>query len=186
MIDKRDPNINMSIQFIKKNGCHIDFTCNENAKGDGLSTDINKVFYAYLSEFCLKIKSEIWDYFAVEFWFDSGKLIFFPEKKLDEMPTEYDPFPVDRLDPYLIVRLTSYLEKYDAFIQHDDDKFSESELLDWYLENCREVFTSVSHALSDNTLSDLMIKSLNRQKIVFQFYGSSREKTYGEKIIATV
>ncbi|WP_436897129.1 hypothetical protein [Acinetobacter gyllenbergii] len=170
----------MTIQFIKKDKYHIDFTCNEDAKGEGLSFDLKKVLNEYMNEFSSEIKNELWDHFAVEFWFDSGKLIFFPEKKLDEIPTEYDPFPV------VIVRLTSYLEKYDAFIQHDYDKFSESELLDWYLENCREVFTSVRHALSDNTLSDLMIKALNRPNIVFQFYGSSREKTYGEKIIATV
>lgn len=176
----------MTIKFIKKDKYHIDFTCNEGAKGDGLSIDIKKVLSEYLNEFSSVIKSDIWDHFAVEFWFDSGQLIFFPEKKLNEMPTEYDPFPADRLDPYLIVRLTSYLEKYDAFIEHDYGKFSESEFEEWHLENCKNVFNSLGIALSDNKLSNFILNALNRENIVFRYFGTSRETEYGEKTIALI
>lgn len=170
----------MTIQFIKKDEYHIDFTCNESAKGDGLSIDIKKVLSEYLNEFSSVIKNEIWDHFAVEFWFDCGKLIFFPEKKLDEISTEYDPFPADRLDPYLIVRLTSYLEKYDSFMEHND-KFSESEFEEWHLENCKDVFNSLDIALSDHKLANYILNSLNRGDIVFRYFGSSRETEYGKK-----
>ena len=176
----------MTIQFIKKDKYHIDFTCNEHAKGEGLSFDIKKVLNEYMNEFSSEIKNELWDHFAVEFWFDSGQLVFFPEKKLDETPTEYDPFPADRLDPYLIVRLTSYLKKYDVFMEQDYDKFSESEFEAWHLDNCKEVFGSVNLALSDSTLSNFILNALNRKQIVFRYFGTSREIEYGEKTIALI
>ncbi|HBO70927.1 MAG TPA: hypothetical protein DD639_00675, partial [Acinetobacter sp.] len=61
----------------------------------------------------------------MEFWYDSGQLIIFPEKEINEIPTEFDPFPADRLDPYLIVRLTAYFNKYDVFINKNYGKLSE-------------------------------------------------------------
>ncbi len=171
----------MTIQFIKKDKYHIDFTCNESAKSDGLSIDIKKVLSEYLNEFFSVIKSEIWDHFAVEFWFDCGKLIFFPEKKLDEISTEYDPFPADRLDPYLVVRLTSYLEIYNIFIDNNYYTISENEFEEWCFKNCTEVFNSVSIALSDYRLSSFILNSLNKEIIVFRYFGSSRETEYGGK-----
>lgn len=62
----------MTIQLINKDRYHIDFSCNEDAKGDDLSIDIKKAFNEYINEFSSEIKSQTWDYFAVEFWFDSG------------------------------------------------------------------------------------------------------------------
>ena len=172
----------MTIQFIKKDRYYIDFTCNENAKDEGLSFDIKLMINEYLNEFSSEIKSQLWDYFAVEFWFDSGQLIFFPEIKLDETPTEYDPYPADRLDPYLIVRLTSYLKKYDTYIDHN--KFTESELEKWYFENLKEVFNSIDIALNNHELSKFILNSLNRKNIVFYYFGTSREIKFGEKTIS--
>ncbi|MCF9047432.1 hypothetical protein [Acinetobacter nectaris] len=173
----------MTIQFIKKDRYHIDFSSNQQAKGNNLSTDIKKAFHEYISEFSLEIKSQIWDHFAVEFWFDSGQLILFPEKKLNETLTEYDHFPADRLDPYLIIRLTSYLKKYDTFIEYDYDKLSDSEFEEWHLKNCQDVFNALSLSLIDSEVSNSILMSFNRKKIVFIYFGASRELKYGEKTI---
>jgi hypothetical protein len=151
--------------------------------GVGLVDDLTFAFQMFFNEFASVIKRENWDHFAVEFWFDSGHLYLFPEKKLDEMHTEYDPFPADRLDPYLVLCLTSYLKKYDIFIEHDYGKLSDSEFEDWHLENCREVFNSVSLALSDNKLTLFVLNSLNRINIAFLYFGTSRELEYGQKIM---
>ncbi len=175
----------MTLQLIKKDGYHINFSCNEDATSNALLMDIQKAFYEYLNEFSLEINNEIWDYFAVEFWFDSGQLIFFPEKKLDEEPNEYNPLPSDRLDPYLVIRLTSYLSRYDECIEHDYDVLSENDFEDWCLENYRKVFDTVSHVLNENILSSFILKSLNRRTIIFRYFGVTREKIYGEKIITS-
>lgn len=148
-----------------------------------LSHDYIKAFYMFFEEFSHIITMLDWDYMVVEFWFDCGQLYLFPEKKLYETPTEYDPYPAERLDPYLIVRLTSYLKKYDAYIDHDYGKFSDSELEEWYIQNSKEVFSSLNIALSDHKLSNFILNSLNRKNIVFRYFGSSKETEYGEKTI---
>lgn len=152
---------------------------------EGLSCDFIEALHVFFEEFSQAIILLDWDYIAIEFWFDAGHFYLFPEKQLNELPTEYDPFPADRLDPYLVLCLTSYLKKYDIFIEHDYDKLSETEFLDWHLENCKEVFDSVSLALSDSQLTRFVLDSLNRKNIVFRFFGTSRETTYGEKTIAS-
>lgn len=173
----------MTIQSIKKDRYHIDFTCNAEAIDNALVVDLKEIFCEYLNEFSSQINSEIWDYFAVEFWFDSGQLIFFPEKKINEPPTEYDPFPADRLDPYLIIRLTSYLKKYDAFMEHEYDSLSESAFINWHLKKCREVFDNINLALDESEFSNFILKSLNKKNIVFRYFGTSRETIYGDKVI---
>lgn len=175
----------MTVQLIKKDRYHIHFNCNEDAISNALSIDIQKVFYEYLNEFSVEINSEIWDYFAVEFWFDSGQLIFFPEKKINEVSTEYDPFPSERLDPYFVVVLTSYLKKYDEYIEHDYDSIKEKTFEEWHLMNCREVFDSVSCVLSEIRFSSFILKSLNKKTIIFHYFGTSREIIYGGKTIVS-
>jgi hypothetical protein len=46
-----------------------------------------------------------------------------------------------------------------------------------YLENAKEIFNSLDIALSDHRLSSFILNSLNKEKIVFRYFGYSRETT---------
>ncbi|RKG28992.1 hypothetical protein [Acinetobacter tianfuensis] len=177
----------MTIFCIEKNNDFLKISSDQagdiNPNVTELSLDYIKAFYMFFEELSHIITRFDWDHIAVEFWFDCGQIYLFPEKKLDEMPTEYDPYPAERLDPYLVLSLTSYLKKYDAFIDHDYGKFSDSEFEEWHIQNSTEVFNSLNIALSNRKLSNFILNSLNRKNIVFRYFGSSRETEYGEKTI---
>lgn len=150
-------------------------------KNDELSYDYIKILYAFFEEFSQVISVLDWDYMVVEFWFDCGHLYLFPEKIVDKTIPFNNLGATERLDPYLTICLTSYLKKYDAFVENDcisDDEFEA-----WYLENAKEIFNSLDIALSDHKLSSFILNSLHKEKIVFRYFGSSRETEYGEKII---
>ncbi|WP_417210504.1 hypothetical protein [Acinetobacter venetianus] len=174
----------MTIQFLKRDRYHIDFTCDDDVASNELLIGIKKILHEYLSEFYAEINNEVWDYFAVEFWYDSGQLIIFPEKGINEIPTEFDPFPADRLDPYLIVRLTAYFNKYDVFIDKNYGKLSEDLFSDWYMESYKEFFETFSLALSEQRFANFFLKSLNRKSITFRYFGVTREVIWGEKMIS--
>ena len=73
----------MTIQFLKRDRYHIDFTCDDDVASNELLIGIKKILHEYLSEFYAEINNEVWDYFAVEFWYDSGQLIIIPEKGIN-------------------------------------------------------------------------------------------------------
>lgn len=151
---------------------------------DELSCDCKKAIHMFLEEFSQVITLLNWDYIAIEFWFDAGHLYLFPEKIVDKTIDFTNLGATERLDPYFTLCLTSYLKKFDAFIEDDYGKFSENELEAWHFENCKEVFGSINLALSDSTFSNFILNALNRKQIVFRYFGTSREIEYGEKTIA--
>lgn len=55
-----------------------------------------------------------------------------------------------------------------------------------YLENAKEIFNSLDIALSDHRLSSFILNSLNKERIVFRYFGYSRETEYGETTILTI
>lgn len=65
-------------------------------------------------------------------------------------------------------------------MEYDYSQLSDSEFEEWYLKNCQDVFNSLSLSLSDSEVSNSILMNLNRKKIVFIYFGASREVKYGE------
>lgn len=178
----------MAIYKTEKYNDSLTFTSDQisnlHQKIDELTHDFIEIFYAFFEEFSQVISMLDWDYIAVEFWFDCGQLYLFPEKIVDKTIPFTDLGASERLDPYLTICLTFYLKKYDVFVENDyilDDEF---EAL--CLENTKEIFSSLNIALNDHRLSSFMLNSLNKEKIVFRYFGSSRETEYGGKLLCRI
>lgn len=178
----------MAVYETEKYNDSLTFTSDQisnlHQKIDELTHDLIKILHAFFEKFSQVISMLDWDYMAVEFWLDCGQLYLFPEKIVDKTISFSDLGATERLDPYLTICLISYLKKYDAYVENyyiSDDEFEA-----WYLENVKEIVNSLDIALSDYRLSSFILKSLNNEKIVFRYFGCSRETEYGETTISTI
>ena len=90
--------------------------------------DIENLLLQYFQNFSNDLNGIEFDNFSVEFWFDAGQLIIYPEKDLlDHKPFESE-YDLDRLDPYFYLVCEEYRIYFDDLISRKvSDQVSEKE-----------------------------------------------------------
>lgn len=133
-----------------------------------LRDDIYEIFLSYLNNFQKDLKILQWDFFSVEFWFDSGQLIIYPEKINGSSNLEDS----ERLDPYMYLVIEEYQKYFDGLYDKDaEDHFIESES-NLYTADVIECTVSVLKALVE---SKDLYRLLGKDNVTFKFYGVTKE-----------
>lgn len=131
------------------------------------SEDFKKLFLYYLETFKDQINSMDWDFISIEFWFDSGQLILYPES-----------FDYERLDPYMCLVYQYDQIYFDQLIaQNISDDFLEEEST----EIKQKVIDRVNRVLND--LSTHILVELNRKKIYLKYFGVTKEFVFKEEVL---
>lgn len=140
----------------------IEATSNRSIYETDFIEDISFLILRYLEAFKNDLNSLDWDHFSVEFWFDSGQLVFYPEKK--------NSFEYKRLEPYMYLVFEQYQLYFDSLLENNilDEKI---EIESVYATN--RMIQYISEAL--NLLSDDLFKIINKRKILFKYYGVTKE-----------
>ncbi|MQZ30098.1 hypothetical protein F4U02_03570 [Acinetobacter haemolyticus] len=131
------------------------------------SEDFKKLFLFYLETFKDQINSMDWDFLSIEFWFDSGQLILYPES-----------FEYERLDPYMCLVFQYYQIYFDQLItQNISDEVLEEESM----ETKQKVIDCVNGVLKE--LSTYILAELNRKKIYLKYFGVTKEFVFKEEVL---
>ncbi|MEG2095018.1 MAG: hypothetical protein RRY80_12000 [Lachnospiraceae bacterium] len=144
---------------------------------NNLVKDIKDLFLRYLSEFKNDFKTLEWDFFSIEFWFDSGQLIIYPEKKISSN-LECEEF--ERLDPYFYL----IIEKYQIYFDDLFEKMPTDDVIDSESENyTNEVINCVSNVFKDLLLNYNLLGVLGREKIKLKYFGVTKEVLLKEELL---
>ncbi|MEG0198831.1 MAG: hypothetical protein RR676_17020, partial [Acinetobacter sp.] len=84
-----------------------DRSINEN----GIVEDLKILITNYSDFFKNDLNSLDWDHFCIEFWFDSGQIILYPEKKTT--------FEDQRLEPYMYLVFEKYQAYFDSLLENN-------------------------------------------------------------------
>ena len=116
----------------------------------------------------------------MEFWFDAGQLIIYPEKDLlDRKPFESE-YDLDRLDPYFYLVCEEYRIYFDDLISRKvSDQVSEKEAI----SKTNDVIDCVSKAIKNINDENNLLKMLGRPKLEIRFFGVSKEELLAKEIL---
>ncbi len=143
-----------------------DRSINEN----GIVEDLKILITNYSDFFKNDLNSLDWDHFCIEFWFDSGQIILYPEKKTT--------FEDQRLEPYMYL----VFEKYQAYF----DSLLENNISDAKIDREADdlTITMISHIMDAlNSLKNKLLEITRKQKLLFKYYGVTKEILLSEQWI---
>ena len=142
--------------------------------------DIETLLLQYFKTFNQDLNEMEYDNFAVEFWFDAGQLIIYPEKDLlDRKPFESE-YDLDRLDPYFYLVCEEYRIYFDDLISRKvSDQVSEKEAI----SKTNDVIDCVSKAIKNINDENNLLKMLGRPKLEIRYFGVTKEELLAKEIL---
>ena len=149
-------------------------------KNKAFLEDIENLLLQYFQAFSNDLNRIEFDNFSVEFWFDAGQLIIYPEKDLlDRKPFESE-YDLDRLDPYFYLVCEEYRIYFDDLISRKvSDQVSEKEAI----SKTNDVIDCVSKAIKNINDENNLLKMLGRPKLEIRYFGVTKEELLAKEIL---
>lgn len=132
--------------------------------------DIETLLSKYFKFFNKDVNETQIDNFSVEFWFDSGQLVIYPEKEI--LGSKLFEFDLDRLDPYLYLVFEEYQIYFDDLIfRKVNDEVSEKEAI----SKTNDVIDCVSKAIKNINAKDKILDMLFKPNLEIRYFGVTKE-----------
>lgn len=138
--------------------------------GSGIVEDLKILITKYIDFFKNDLNSLTWDHFCIEFWFNSGQIILYPEKK--------NISEDQRLEPYMYLVFEKYQVYFDSLLENNirDEKIDKEAIS---LTN-----TMISHIMQAlKSLTNKFLEAAGKQRILFKYYGVTKETLLYEQWI---
>ena len=149
-------------------------------KNKAFLEDIENLLLQYFQNFSNDLNGIEFDNFSVEFWFDAGQLIIYPEKDLlDRKPFESE-YDLDRLDPYFYLVCEEYQIYFDDLISRKvSDEVSEKEAI----SKTNDVIDCVSKAIKNINEKDKILEMLSKSNLEIRYFGVTKEELLKSEIL---
>ena len=147
-------------------------------KNKAFLEDIETLLSQYFKTFNNDLNEIEFDNFSVDFWFDAGQLIIYPEKKIPE--DLIDMFYAERLDPYFYLVFEEYQIYFDDLISRKvSDEVSEKEAI----SKTNDVIDCVSKAIKNINEKDKILEMLGKPKLEIRYFGVTKEELLKSEIL---
>ena len=147
-------------------------------KNKAFLEDIETLLSQYFKTFNNDLNEIEFDNFSVDFWFDAGQLIIYPEKKIPE--DLIDMFDAERLDPYFYLVFEEYQIYFDDLISRKaSDEVSEQEAI----SKTNDVIDCVSKAIKNINENNNILKMLSKPNLEIRYFGVTKEELLAKEIL---
>ena len=147
-------------------------------KNKAFLEDIETLLSQYFKTFNNDLNEIEFDNFSVDFWFDAGQLIIYPEKKIPE--DLIDMFDAERLDPYFYLVFEEYQIYFDDLIfRKVSDEVSEKEAI----SKTNDVIDCVSKAIKNINENNNILKMLSKPNLEIRYFGVTKEELLKSEIL---
>jgi len=140
--------------------------------------NIETLLSQYFKTFNKDLNEIEFDNFAIEFWFDSGQLVIYPEQEISE--GKLFGYDLDRLDPYCYLVFEEYQIYFDDLIfRKVSDEVSEKEAI----SKTNDVIDCVSKAIKNINEKDKILEMLGKPNLEIRYFGVTKEELLKSEIL---